>query len=1015
LLLKFAVPLLGVLVCGATVHAGGVPAWLPRYDLALRLDTDQRVVTAVERVTWTNHHKRPTKELVFNAHAHYSIPDKDVGLLAKMVEILRMSPSESMSFDGPALEVASARVVSSSAITKAGGPAAEPTPVKDLGYQDENVTALVVPLDQEVGPGESVTVELSFTVRIPAKKGRWGQWQGITTLAQWLPVVAYYDDKGWQPAPFIPWHQPFFNEAGVYNVKLAVPATQKVASTGHIQETKDTGDGWLEHRIAQTVSRDFAVICGANFEEFFGQTGATKIRVLALPEHAYYAQEFVKIAAEAISTYQRWFGAFPYPQFTIVESYFGWNGNECGDLVMIDERMFSMPRAAHDFLDYLVSHEICHQWWYNVVGTNGYAETWMDEGLATHFAHKLVSEKYGKNNELIKYPSGLKWLPNIHRDDYRNYTMLGVIGRGQAKPPVSPMPDFGHLVNLNAMAYDRGSKVVGMIEERMGETAFLDFMRMIYSKYQYQILRVADYQRELEAYTGRSWQDFFQSWLYSTSSCDWVLDRVEVPGRPALPFLQKVSMRQEPTRVVVHLSQRDKNNEPCVLGIALDGTENYQIRVKIQPEYVILDEADVHAHVETTLDENGKAKVRVEIDLPSPPTQVSIDPDHVLLDSNPYNNHWKRPIRWRFTPLYTSIDEVDVTNAHDRWNVIAGPYVFSPSYNDPWFTRSQILGIRAGVFSTQFFSGGAYLGVRADDRNLIAGVDATWTNCLFPNTQFGLVVEQSLATLSADQIPYSRGVLYGRYIITPGSSLYLPPFEYVEGFGNMQNRGLPDPRHFEDGDPFDNRTSLGLHYHKNYLTPYWDPEGGFALDATYQGGLPVFGADRGFQMLFGQVSFVKKFPDPLKILPEMPWLSWLAESRLAFRLYAAGALPDDGMLFTLGGGDRFRGFDLSERQGSAQWVGSVEWRIPLARGMKYDCLDHFIGVRNAYIAPFYDIGNAYLNGQELGPVAHAVGVGFRLDISWVGLIERSMLRFDVAQALQRGVPTQFWFGVCHPF
>src|SRR5690242_9594589 len=115
---KAIFPLVGILAVAATARAGSAPDWLPRYALTLRLEPDQRLVTAVERVTWTNRHQRPTKELVFNAHSHYAIPDKDIGLLAKTVEILRLAPSESMSFDGPALDVKNARVVHSSAIAK---------------------------------------------------------------------------------------------------------------------------------------------------------------------------------------------------------------------------------------------------------------------------------------------------------------------------------------------------------------------------------------------------------------------------------------------------------------------------------------------------------------------------------------------------------------------------------------------------------------------------------------------------------------------------------------------------------------------------------------------------------------------------------------------------------------------------------------------------------------------------------------------------------------------------------
>src|SRR5262249_55879443 len=151
------------------------------------------------------------------------------------------------------------------------------------------------------------------------------------------------------------------------------------------------------------------------------------------------------------------------------------------------------------FVDHLLTHEICHQWWYNVVGTNGYAETWMDEGLATYFSNKVMDQKLGDNNPLLSYPDGLKWLPQINREDYRHAGMWGVIRRGEATKPVQDMPEFGHLINLMSMAYDRGAKVVGMMEQRLGEAAFLDFMRQVYGKYYFRVLRVADFQREVEA------------------------------------------------------------------------------------------------------------------------------------------------------------------------------------------------------------------------------------------------------------------------------------------------------------------------------------------------------------------------------------------------------------------------------------------------------------------------------------------------------------------------------------
>src|SRR5262249_36480825 len=193
---------------------------------------------------------------------------------------------------------------------------------------------------------------------------------------------------------------------------------------------------------------------------------------------------------------------------------FGWNGNQCGALVMIDSRIFDMPHLALPFVDSLVSHEVCHQWWYNVVGNNGYAETWMDEALATYFGHRLMDRKCGRNNALLNYPRGFGWMPQIYRDDYRHYGLCGTIARGENTAAGQDMPGLQHLINLNSMCYDKGSKIVGLIEDRLGEAAFLDFMHLVYARYHFRILHVADFQRELEAYTGTSWDGFFKEWLY---------------------------------------------------------------------------------------------------------------------------------------------------------------------------------------------------------------------------------------------------------------------------------------------------------------------------------------------------------------------------------------------------------------------------------------------------------------------------------------------------------------------
>ena len=100
-------------------------------------------------------------------------------------------------------------------------------------------------------------------MNLPKKQGRLGQWRDVSFLSNWLPVFAVYDDpagdlaaaaqavgaEGWHPTPFIPWHQPFYNEAGIYRVRLVMPCGQEVACTGAV--VAEDGDNWSRPALPQ--------------------------------------------------------------------------------------------------------------------------------------------------------------------------------------------------------------------------------------------------------------------------------------------------------------------------------------------------------------------------------------------------------------------------------------------------------------------------------------------------------------------------------------------------------------------------------------------------------------------------------------------------------------------------------------------------------------------------------------------------------------------------------------------
>ena len=140
-------------------------------------------------------------------------------------------------------------------------------------------------------------------------------------------------------------------------------------------------------------------------------------------------------------------------------------------------------------------------------------------------------------------------------------------------------------------------------------------------------------------------------------------------------------------RVVVDLCQKAEYDEETVLGFAVPSCEGYPIRIPIMPQAGTYHSDDPPATV-TVLPPKKKGlcpleeacepkgcRVHIEVEVPEEPTQVAVDPDQLLVDKDPSNNYWKAPIRCALTPVYTFLEETDLTNAYDRWNFIFGPWV----------------------------------------------------------------------------------------------------------------------------------------------------------------------------------------------------------------------------------------------------------------------------------------------------------------------------------------------------
>ena len=1012
-LTHFAICILQFAICNSCLSAEPAsrladPAANARYHLDLRIDPVQHVVSVRQRVTWTNRHDRPTDRLVFNVFPAFKFAGlADIITHAKLLELERLAPSEAMDRPGRCFQLARCNLATS--------------------VPADNQTALVVHLPASLRRGESATVEMEYTLRLPLRQGRWGLWQGVVSLANWYPVLAVYDESGWQPIPYVPWHPAIFQEIGLYSATVTLPAHYTVACGCHVKHLTELPDHTVRLDLAPRLLRDFALVAGPSYKELSVSVGSVRVRCLFFPQHEETARILHEAACTAVAAYTSWFGPLPDPEFAVVEAFPGAGGSaSCSGVLLADSRLFTLPGMAIRLGELAIYQQTCRQWWGSVVGTHGYCETWMDEGLANYFGNRLMDRERGHNNRLFCWPKGFDWLPQIRRDAYRLGTLYAILARGEGMPTIQDLPRFEHCANLMALTGDRGAKILSMIEERLGCDPFLVCMSSTYRANVHRILRVADFQCDLEACTGQPWETFFRNWLYGAGVTDWCIEKVTCErwyATSADSDLDAIVTNRPPPdrdplwKVVVLLRQKGDYDEPTFLGMHVGKQGKSPVRIPLLPQSALTVTSDPPAKVERTQDEKGHL-YRVTVLLPGKPAQIVIDPDMVLLDRNPSDNFWKAPLKAKLTPLATPLNESELTAPFDRSTITAGPWISDAAYNDPWFPYSAVAGFRVGTYRPQGFAGGIYAGYRPYFNDLAVGADALWDHLPWPKTQVGINYEKHLVSLDRSGSGADRALFYGRYVFSETDSFFGLPMHYTQLFLSHTHNLLPQARYQgapleEDGPegsaairlPIQN--TMGIQYHLDLLTPYWDPEVGFRLDATYAGGLPSYSFDGFFQEASGQVSFVTELPS---------FLGPLSQTRLATRLYGATALPRQLQLFTLGGNELFRGFDMAERQGSQVWLTSLEWRIPLVKNADVSLCDHAARVRSAQIVPFYDVGAAYIRGEPVGGnIAQAVGLGLRIGVDLFSYLERATLRFDVAKSINSAAPIQIWFGVDHPF
>jgi len=359
----------------------------PDIRLTFDLSDDRRTVVGTERVVFRP--DLPVTELVFRLWANQPAAAPSASL-----EITRASAGPANGFR-----------------TEQAG-----------GRPGTQGTLVTVPLSRTVRPGQSVTAELGFTLRLPAAASdRWGSDGATAWWGTGHPLLAWERGAGWQRDPAVPIRgESAVSETARYDVTVTAPAGDTVLQSGVAAPPRPARGGRRAWQATAETARDVAVSVGA-FTTRTAQVGGTAVTVGLPAAGAARADALLAETVRATRLLAARFGPFPYP--TLVASVvpsIGGSGIEFPGAILL----------GTEFTRLVVTHEVAHQWFYGLVGDNQARDPWLDEAFAT-YAEALVNDDTAGYARLLGLPDRVDTSMAGWGDRQREYART-VYGKGAA-------------------------------------------------------------------------------------------------------------------------------------------------------------------------------------------------------------------------------------------------------------------------------------------------------------------------------------------------------------------------------------------------------------------------------------------------------------------------------------------------------------------------------------------------------------------------------------------------------
>lgn len=355
---------------------------------------------------------------------------------------------------------------------------------------------LTITFDPALSPEQEATFVIRYSVTKPrhglffVKDHAWTQSQDENARF-WFPCLDYPHEKQTTSAT------------------IEVRKGQFALSNGALLERRDEGDRTIfSYRQDVPHSTYLTTMVVGPFVETAqplarASGGELPVFYYVLPGREADGERAFDKTPRMIEVFEEKLGVrYPYARYSqIAVSDFIFGGMENTSATTQTDRTLHDERAHLDFSsDPLVSHELAHQWFGDLLTCRDWSHAWLNEGFATYFEAVFREADLGYDEYLYDIFGCVERYLDEDADRYRRPIVCN-----RFRDPIELFDR--HL-------YEKGGAVLHMLRGELGEARFWRAIRRYVADNAQRSVETIDLIRAIEISTGRNLRGFFDQWVF---------------------------------------------------------------------------------------------------------------------------------------------------------------------------------------------------------------------------------------------------------------------------------------------------------------------------------------------------------------------------------------------------------------------------------------------------------------------------------------------------------------------